>query len=238
MSNAKFITEGTAKRIVKDIKDVKKNYDELANNGIYYKHSEEELLKGYALLIGPKDTPYSYGYYFFTFTFPDDYPFKPPTVKFQTNDGVTRFNPNLYENGKVCLSLLNTWKGETWTSCQNIRSILLTLITILNENPLENEPGYTKFHKDNENYNLIVLYKNLKFSFYEQLIKKSFNNEFEIFYDIMISNYKKNKEHLLEIINKYKLIYSEKKIIKTQIYSLTCEIDFLLLSEIFHNLKI
>ena len=151
---------------------------------------------------------------------------------------LTRFNPNLYENGKVCLSLLNTWKGETWTSCQNIRSILLTLITILNENPLENEPGYTKFHKDNENYNLIVLYKNLKFSFYEQLIKKSFNNEFEIFYDIMISNYKKNKEHLLEIINKYKLIYSEKKIIKTQIYSLTCEIDFLLLSEIFHNLKI
>ena len=54
----------------------------------------------------------------------------------------------------------------------------------------------------------------------------------------MIINYKKNKEHLLEIINKYNLIYPEKKIIKTQVYSLSCEIDFFLLSEIFNNLNI
>ena len=50
------------------------------------------------------------------------------TLNYLTNDGKTRFNPNLYRNGKVCISLLNTWKGEQWTSCQTIESILLSLV--------------------------------------------------------------------------------------------------------------
>ena len=46
--------------------------------------------------------------------YPTEYPFKPPKVTYKTNDGFTRFNPNLYKNGKVCISLLNTWQGEQW----------------------------------------------------------------------------------------------------------------------------
>ena len=86
------------------------------------------MLVGYALIIGPKDTPYAYGNFLFKFLFPYDYPHTPPKVTYHTNDGYTRFNPNLYKSGKVCISLLNTWKGEQWTGCQTIKSILLTFM--------------------------------------------------------------------------------------------------------------
>ena len=134
-----FISKETQKRLLKDVADIMRN--NLSNQGIYYIHDEENILKGYAMIFGPKDTPYENGVYFFNFKFPYNYPYQPPKLEYLTNNGKTRFNPNLYRSGKVCLSLLNTWKGEQWTSCQTIRSILLTLVTVLNEHPLINEPG-------------------------------------------------------------------------------------------------
>jgi len=159
-----IITQDTIKRIIKDVKDINTNKEDFKKNGIFYKHDDENVLKGYILIIGPNNTPYQYGFYFFEILFSYDYPFTPPKVKYFTNDGYTRFNPNLYINGKVCLSILNTWRGEQWTSCQTLRSILLTLVTIFNNEPLTNEPGIKNTHKDFENYNKIITYKNLHFS--------------------------------------------------------------------------
>ena len=139
--NKVLYSKDTLKRIVSDIKQIKKN--PLNTEGIYYEHDEENILKGYALIIGSVDTPYAYGNYFFKITYPNDYPHSPPTVTFNNWGDNIRFNPNLYRNGKVCLSLLNTWRGEGWTSCQTLSTVLLTLCTILNENPLLNEPGIT-----------------------------------------------------------------------------------------------
>ena len=82
--NIVSISQFTAKRIVKDIKNVKKEEDELKKNGIFYKHDEENLLKGYAMIIGPENTPYQDGFYFFTFKFNEEYPFVPPIVIFKT----------------------------------------------------------------------------------------------------------------------------------------------------------
>jgi len=72
-----------------------------------------------ACLFGPSDTPYENGYYFFNIKFPNDYPFSPPKVKYLTTNGI-RFNPNLYACGKVCLSILGTWTGPSWTSVQHL----------------------------------------------------------------------------------------------------------------------
>ena len=107
-----------------------------------------------------------------------DYPFKPPKVTYKTNDGFTRFNPNLYKNGKVCISLLNTWQGEQWSSCQNISTILLNLVALLNNNPLLNEPGITNRHHDYENYNKIIRFQNLNFSVLKFFNTKYIPNEF------------------------------------------------------------
>ena len=65
------------------------------------------------------------------------------------HSGGLRINPNLYEEGKVCLSLLNTWTGkgnEVWDP--NSSSILQVLVSIqglvLNSRPYFNEAGYEK----------------------------------------------------------------------------------------------
>ena len=50
-------------------------------------------------MIGPSDIPYIY-FYFFNIVIPKDYPFNPPKVTYCTGHGKTRFNPNLYTNGK------------------------------------------------------------------------------------------------------------------------------------------
>ena len=113
-----FISRETTKRLIKDVKDIIKN--PLNENGIYYIHDELDMMKGYALIIGPSETPYFGGYYFFKIEYPKDYPHSPPLVTYCTNGKNIRFNPNLYKCGKVCISLLNTWRGDQWTSCQTI----------------------------------------------------------------------------------------------------------------------
>lgn len=71
-----------------------------------------------AMIMGAKDTPYSNGAFVFDIYFDDGYPSGPPKVNLSTTgNGQVRFNPNLYACGKVCLSLLGTWRGnasENW----------------------------------------------------------------------------------------------------------------------------
>jgi hypothetical protein len=67
------------------------------------------------LISGPVDTPYEGGFFLFDMSLPMDYPASSPAVTFlTTGGGAVRFNPNLYNCGKVCLSLLGTWSGEAW----------------------------------------------------------------------------------------------------------------------------
>lgn len=113
---ANFIPKETIQRLIKDVRQIIKN--PLIEQGIYYVHDETNMMKGYAMIVGPSDTPYFGGFYFFEFTYPADYPHSPPRVNYCTNGDNIRFNPNLYCSGKVCISLLNTWRGDQWTSCQ------------------------------------------------------------------------------------------------------------------------
>ena len=174
------ISSYTVKRLIKDIRNINKN--PLTDNGIYYHHSETNIYEGYALIIGPEDTPYEDGYYLFKFLYPDNYPFSPPKVVYYTNNSNTRFNPNLYRNGKVCLSILNTWKGEQWTSCQTISSVLITLITVFNNNPMINEPGYSENHHYCKPYRDSIEFMNLKTAILDIVSKKLLPSIFYIFY--------------------------------------------------------
>lgn len=63
------------------------------------------------------------------------------------HSGGLRINPNLYQCGKVCLSLLGTWHGnnsENWIPDKSTMLQVLVSIQalILNEKPFFNEPGY------------------------------------------------------------------------------------------------
>ena len=194
-----MISSSTIKRLASDVKKIMK--EPLTEQGIYYKHDDTNMLLGYAMIVGPKNTPYENGYYFFDFSFPVNYPFAPPTVKYYTNDGYTRFNPNLYKSGKVCVSILNTWHGEQWTGCQTISSILLTLCTLFTENPLLNEPGVLNTSYDIIPYNNSIHYKNYEIAIYNNMINCSNNsNIFNIFYNDMKLLFLKNYDSIINNI--------------------------------------
>lgn len=215
------------KRIARDVCEINKN--NLSNNGIFYIHDEKNILNGIALIIGPKDTVYEYGFYFFKFSFPENYPFSPPKVTFCNYDNKTntRFHPNLYRNGKSCLSVLNTWRGDGWTSCQTIRSILLTLCSILTSNPLTEEPGILISHKDNKPYNRIITFKNIEISIIS-IIEDCYNNnlnDFEVFSFIIKDVFNNNKKNIRE-----KIIELDKNnnvsLERVSLYNMECGINY------------
>jgi ubiquitin-protein ligase len=222
-SSTKVITKETVQRLLKDVKQIIKH--PLTDNGIYYSHDESDMMKGYALIVGPEDTPYFGGYYFFKFDFPFDYPFSPPKVTYMTNDGVTRYNPNLYKCGKVCVSILNTWTGDKWSSCQTINSILITLCSLLNDSPLENEPGKTKNSKDFIPYQKSIEFNNINFSICD-IINKNKNkipSPFEIFYPFLKENFFKNYDKILEKVESKK---DEKSVEIVEIYTMKTTINY------------
>lgn len=63
------------------------------------------------MIKGPGRTPYEDGLFFFDVQLPNNYPSAPPLF-FYISYCSDRLNPNLYEDGKVCVSLLGTWTGR------------------------------------------------------------------------------------------------------------------------------
>ncbi|CAI8058283.1 Ubiquitin-conjugating enzyme E2 Z [Geodia barretti] len=134
-------------------------------HGICVIPDKDNITTVHAMITGPFETPYEGGLFHFFVRFPPNYPFSPPRVKFLTTGGGTvRFNPNLYQNGKVCLSILGTWSGPGWTATQSLLSVLVSIQSLLNDKPYHNEPGYNQAHNpgDVEKYNDIIVHETLR----------------------------------------------------------------------------
>jgi ubiquitin-protein ligase len=217
------ISKDTISRLLKDVRQMIKH--PLTDNNIYYIHDDVDILKGYALIIGPSETPYFGGFYFFEFNYPFDYPFSPPKVKYMTNDGITRFNPNLYKCGKVCVSILNTWSGDKWSACQTINSILLTLCSLLNDMPFLNEPGAQPGSRDCIAYNKSIEYCNINFVICDLINpnKKYIPEQFKIFYPYLKEHFYKNYDHILTFVESKKDIIENHYI---SIYSMQTNINY------------
>ena len=231
------ISKESIQRLLKDVKQIMKN--PLTENGIYYIHDDTNVLKGYAMIIGPEDTPYFGGNYFFEIDYPASYPHNPPRIKYCTNGNNVRFNPNLYKCGKVCVSLLNTWKGEQWTSCQTISTVLLTLCTLLCENPLLNEPGVTMTHNDLTPYNEIIEYANLDIAVCDIVSKKEgvYLDFFANFDPFIKENFIKNYDKLLVVANKKLEVLKKPTLFRTGFYTMNINVDYQKLIEKMENAK-
>jgi ubiquitin-protein ligase len=220
------ISKETINRLIKDVKQIIKN--PLIEQGIYYVHDDSDMMKGYAMIVGPSDTPYFGGFYFFELDYPFNYPHSPPTVKYHTNGKNIRFNPNLYVCGKVCVSLLNTWVGEQWTSCQTISTVLLTLCTLLCKDPLLNEPGITNTHSDFNNYNNIIEYANLDIAVCDIILKKDYIHKpfFEYFNSYIKELFNKNYSLLLKFTEDKINNDNKNYIIFTSLYNMRIAINY------------
>uniref|UniRef100_A0A7S1TC76 UBC core domain-containing protein n=1 Tax=Compsopogon caeruleus TaxID=31354 RepID=A0A7S1TC76_9RHOD len=117
------------------------------NSSIFVRVDQDRYDCMRALILGPGDSPYANGAFEFDIFLPESYPRSPPLVNFlTTNGGQVRFNPNLYENGKVCLSLLGTWAGPSWEESSTILQVLVSLQgLVLISRPYFNEPGFAAF---------------------------------------------------------------------------------------------
>jgi len=215
--NSVVIPKESVLRLLKDIRSVM-TCTTLENDGILYKHSETDILTGYACIVGPEDSLYFGGYYFFEFKFPTNYPHSPPIVSYLTITGNIRFHPNYYTTKKVCLSALNTWRGEQWTGCQSILSILMILQSILDKEPFLHEPGIRPQHHDYKAYHTIVEYKNYEFACLQLLtdlkthISIDFYSHFEEF---MMRQFNKNKDKIRDIL------FEHSKSILTGVYRIS-----------------
>ena len=192
----------TLKRILKD----RKQLESESLDGIYVMwDNDEDLFHLKAMIIGPEGTPYHNGFFFFDIEFTKKYPFEPPKVKFITGDGYTRFNPNLYVEGKVCLSILGTWSGPSWTSSQNLSTVLLSIQSLLNENPIINEPGWTKYKNTNrsKSYNRVLTHQVMSVTVLKQLeiAELKEKSPFHRFFPIMKEHFCKNFDWYLCYLN-------------------------------------
>lgn len=134
------------------LKRIRKEHSILSTSlppGIFVRTYETRLDILRILIIGPLDTPYEYAPFLIDMRIPPDYPASPPEAHFHSwTSGQGPVNPNLYENGKICLSLLGTWhageKGENWNGSRS--TILQVLVSILGlvlvREPYYNEAGY------------------------------------------------------------------------------------------------
>lgn len=229
-----------------EFKELKESYNILENSGIYVDIDENNIDYVYALLVGPENTPYEKGFYFFRFEYPSTYPMQPPIAKYYTQGIIlnsknnkhyqVRFNPNLYTCGKVCLSMLNTWNGPGWVPTNTISNVLVAIqALVLNENPLTNEPGFEDGPlKDLNDYNDFISYANIKISILE--ILTNIPEEFLFFRTKMIEIFLKNIDYYKNfILTKSKTM--DNKYVKIDIYGMSLTFNYLSLLDEIENVK-
>lgn len=193
-------------RILSEISSFKKDLPLNWESSIWTRVSKNNLNLFSFMISGPKDTPYENGLFEFHAYFPSDYPNTVPQVLLHTTGkGRVRFNPNLYDSGKVCLSILGTWEGQAGESWNPKTSTLLQVIVsiqslILVEQPYFNEPGweremYTpKGKKESSNYNEERMPSTIKFAMTDMIRNPPCGFE-----DVVHNHFKLKKD---EIINR------------------------------------
>jgi len=99
---------------------------------------DDNLFKWTVGIFGPPGTLYQGGYFKATLKFPSNYPYAPPSMRFINS----LYHPNVYDNGELCISILHPpvddphsgeLPSERWNPTQNVRTILLSVISLLNE---------------------------------------------------------------------------------------------------------
>ena len=132
-----------ASRLLREVRDISSQQIPV----VFGEPEEADILHWRGMILGPPHTPYALGMFHFDLKFPQDYPNSAPKVLITTTSGgQVRFNPNLYATGKVCLSILGTWRaehsGEQWSAVQSSQSILLSIQSLMNDAPYHNEPSF------------------------------------------------------------------------------------------------
>ncbi|XP_003801434.1 ubiquitin/ISG15-conjugating enzyme E2 L6 [Otolemur garnettii] len=111
-----------SKRVAKELEDLQKKPPYYLRNLL---SDDANVLVWHALLL-PDQPPYHLKAFNLSITFPGEYPFKPPMVKFTTKI----YHPNVDENGQVCLPIIS---NENWKPCTKTCQVLDALNLMVNK---------------------------------------------------------------------------------------------------------
>lgn len=125
-------------RVMKEIKFLQQSEE------LFVHIPEEKNMNEFQVMFfGPPDSVFEHGVFMFDVVLPSNYPFDVPKVNFSTGQMIrARIHPNLYEGGKVCISLLNTWGKNEWSPLLTIEKVMLAIRALLDHNPITHEPGF------------------------------------------------------------------------------------------------
>ena len=143
-STSRPLTANLMRRIAKENGIIQQSLPD----GVFVRTWESRLDLLRVLIIGPHDTPYEFAPFIFDLQYGAQFPTSPPSAFFHSWTGnLGRVNPNLYEDGTICLSLLGTWNAdkhnEAWSSKD---STVLQLIVSLMGLVLVKEPYYSELY--------------------------------------------------------------------------------------------
>ncbi len=201
MSNKSII------RISSELSSLKKNLPNNWDTSVILRTSKNNLSLITFLITGPDDTPYHNGIFEFHGHFPNEYPSKEPKILLDTTgNGAVRFNPNLYNCGKVCLSLLGTWNGsaaEKWNpSTSTLLQVLVSIQSlILVKNPYFNEPGWERqMHsmegkKKSQEYNDNIRLQTLRWAIVDKI-----KNPPKGFEEFTKEHFRMKKKEILDVV--------------------------------------
>lgn len=174
-SDPKSSAQSRMVRLAQEITDLSSSLPIDSYNAITVRADANRLDVIKSMIAGAENTPYANGLFEYHIYLSSEYPTGPPKCNLETTgSGDVRFNPNLYSCGKVCLSLLGTWRGsasENWDpKISNLLQLLLSIQSVvMSEEVYFNEPGYEgeagteEGEKKNEGYSNIVRLCNIKY---------------------------------------------------------------------------
>lgn len=118
-----------SRRLLKEIEDVKSD----TSSGVtLILPDAADLTRLKGTFLGPPDTPYANGVFTVDIQIPDEYPFKPPIMRFDTRI----YHPNVSsQTGAICLDVLK----NAWTPILTLKSSLISLQGLL-ESPQPDDP--------------------------------------------------------------------------------------------------
>uniref|UniRef100_A0A183CDT9 E2 ubiquitin-conjugating enzyme n=1 Tax=Globodera pallida TaxID=36090 RepID=A0A183CDT9_GLOPA len=122
------MTTPSRRRLMRDFKKLQDD----PPAGVSGAPTEESIMHWEAVIFGPQDTPFEDGTFKLSLEFTEEYPNKPPTVKFVSK----MFHPNVYADGSICLDILQ----NQWSPTYDVAAILTSIQSLLDE-PNPNSPA-------------------------------------------------------------------------------------------------
>ncbi|KAK9206286.1 hypothetical protein WN943_016561 [Citrus x changshan-huyou] len=132
------------KRLMRDFKRLQQD----PPAGISGAPQDNNIMLWNAVIFGPDDTPWDGGTFKLTLQFTEDYPNKPPTVRFVSR----MFHPNIYADGSICLDILQ----NQWSPIYDVAAILTSIQSLLcdpNPNSPANSEAARLFSENKREYN-------------------------------------------------------------------------------------